>query len=115
MAEVAGANGGDDVGGPARLYKVYKPRRPWEVVTLSHFAGAKVASYQCREPETPALPTYLFYCQDGGCDARQVKVKCKHYDGVPEKPPAMRCPLCGGPLQHLGYVEYETLLPHEDA
>src|SRR5262245_356760 len=97
------------------LYQVHTPGGPFEVVRADELDGAKFVREERSRPEDPALPTYRLYCHGGACDAREVTVECKHYDGVPEKPPAMRCPLCGGPLEHRGYVEEEMLVPHEGA
>src|SRR5262245_39320484 len=85
-----------DVSKP-RLYKVHKPKVGWDPIPASQFFGAKFARRECGEPKCPEFPTYLYYCHDPGCEVRQVEVACKHYDGVPAKPPAMHCPSCGGP------------------
>jgi hypothetical protein len=46
----------------------------------------------------------VWYCHGAGCPVRLVTVVAKYpYGDGPAKPPALRCPSCGGPLECHGY------------
>ena len=100
--------------GTGTLYRVRQPKPGLDLIHMSELVDALFCDVPCgATPETPHVPEGEWYCENSGCDVREVHIRAKHYDGVPKRRPAYKCPGCGKVLKFHHYLKTLTLLPAE--
>lgn len=99
-----------------KLYRERERKPGLYTMTSEEFCRCLFAAEPCDRPPHPHTPTIGCYCSNEDCDVREVEVSLKYLDGPPpRRPPAMKCPRCGGPLEQHHYLRTVTLVPEPES
>jgi hypothetical protein len=78
------------------------------VICVARLVGALSINVPSDEPRRLHYFKGHWECWNSRCEARQVQVSFKHYDG--KMPPKLKCPVCGEPLKFGHYLKTEEYI-----
>jgi hypothetical protein len=100
---------------PNQLYHLRQPSPDgFDVMSSADFMASVFVEEPAGRPQNPLCPTGEWYCMNEDCDVHEVRVAFKHYDGLPDKRPALRCPSCRQPMNFNHYLHTRTLVPKRE-